>query len=394
MAVATSPRILQLPDGPPPRVAWALGLSLLFHCFLLAIFAGLRLAPVERPQGSIEVALVSLSPTRTTAAPKPAAPVQRPQTPPPVPAAPPPKPVPVPVPRAEVTSKMAPLPVRQTPAPAPTPTPAPTVPSAAKATAPRVAALTAAPPPVQAPPVKKDSPSDLLKHIELPPEVPQLGDLPRPSSAASLRKAENYKADPAAQKLSNKIRDLQIPDASMTPAQSKATPLPADRSVGRPIVSADILEKLQRPVEQLQQLPEHRPPDPTDHRMASAKTPAPSSSPDQAAPVDLTPATTIQAMGAGSNRYWALVQQKINSKWIAPPVDLADRFFQVAIRFTMDRSGRVVAVVIERSSGNDYYDNAGRRAVLAADPLPPFPAEMKERQLSPLIYFSVGEQQG
>jgi len=244
------------------------------------------------------------------------------------------------------------------------------------------------------PPVKKDSPSDLLKHIELPPEVPQLGELPRPALSASFRKVESYKADPAAQKLSNKIRDLQVPDASVTSAPSKMTPAPPETSAARPIVSRDILEKLQRPVEQLQQLPEHRPPDPADLRVASAKTASPPSSSDPTAPVDVTPATTIQAMGAGSNRYWALVQQKINSKWIAPPVDLADRFFQVAIRFTMDRSGRVVAVTIERSSGNDYYDNAGRRAVLAADPLPPFPAEMKERQLSPLIYFSVGEQSG
>jgi len=110
--------------------------------------------------------------------------------------------------------------------------------------------------------------------------------------------------------------------------------------------------------------------------------------------MDLTPATTIQAAGAGTSRYWALVQQKINSRWVAPPVDLTQRFFQVIIRFTMDRSGRVIEVVVERSSGNDYYDNAGRRAVLAADPLPPFPPEIKERQLNPLIYFSVGEPAG
>ena len=134
---------------------------------------------------------------------------------------------------------------------------------------------------------------------------------------------------------------------------------------------------------------------PPEQRLAAARPATPPSAAVSAPQLQgVAPTTSIQASEAGASPYWGLVQQRINSKWIAPPVDLTQRFLQVVIRFRMDRSGKVSEVVVVQSSGNDYFDNAGKRAVLAADPLPPFPVEITERQLSPKIFFTVGEQAG
>jgi hypothetical protein len=51
-------------------------------------------------------------------------------------------------------------------------------------------------------------------------------------------------------------------------------------------------------------------------------------------------------------------------------------------------------VIIERTSGNEYYDLAGKRAVLNADPLPAFPREMADAYLDAHFSFTVGERSG
>lgn len=108
------------------------------------------------------------------------------------------------------------------------------------------------------------------------------------------------------------------------------------------------------------------------------------------------PAMAIQVPGAdpGLNQYLALVQNKISSQWVAPPVGLTGQRLQVIIRFRLDRSGTVTDVVIEQTSGNDYYDMAGQRAVLKAGPLPPFPRNVSERSLDAHFSFTVGERAG
>lgn len=372
MTVAMFPSLLQLSDGRSPRAGWMLVLSLGLHCALLAMIAGLRFAPkVERPLVTYHVSLVNLPvPARVTPAPMPAPVAGEPKPAPPVEETSPPEPAPTP-----------PMPKLVTPVPPPAQVTAVPQPAQVKATAPRAAPLTAAPPPREAPSAKPEPDSllrDVFKGIELPPEAPKLGEIPPPSPGAPPRLVETYKPDPAAQKLSNRIRDLKVPEVPVAPSASKPVPAPPKQVETRPVVSPDLLEKLQRPTEQIRRPPEQR--------VAAARPATPLSA--------AAPTTSIQASEAGASPYWGLVQQRINSKWVAPPVDLTQRFLQVVIRFRMDRSGKVGEVVVVQSSGNDYFDNAGKRAVLAADPLPPFPAEITERQLSPKIFFTVGEQAG
>jgi colicin import membrane protein len=108
------------------------------------------------------------------------------------------------------------------------------------------------------------------------------------------------------------------------------------------------------------------------------------------------PVTAIQVSGneSGLSRYLAIVQHKISEQWVAPPVGVADRSYQVVIRFRLHRSGRISDVLIERESGNGYYDDAGKRAVLSVGPLPPFPSYVTEEILETHFSFTVGEEAG
>ena len=90
--------------------------------------------------------------------------------------------------------------------------------------------------------------------------------------------------------------------------------------------------------------------------------------------------------------YLARVRARISKFWIGPPVDISGKALTVTVRFRLERDGRVGAVTIERSSGNDYYDMAAQRAVQSAMPVPPFPPSMKESYLDSSFTFSVGEQ--
>lgn len=395
MTIATAHSLLELSDSRAPRAGGMLALSLALHCALFAMIATVRLAPkVERPLASYQVSLVSLpTPVRATPAPlpvpKPAEPAPPPQVEEPL--------SPSPVPTAEAPPAPAvppPMPQFST---APTPQrPVPPPPAPAKATAPRASPVTAAPPPREAANTKSETADplrDAFKGIELPPDAPRLGELPPPAPGVPPRRVEAYRTTPAAPKLSNRIRDLKVPEVRPAPMPSKAIPLPPAQEQPRPIVSPDLLEKLQQPVEQISRPPEPRPIERKDFRLTTAQPAIPSQ--DAAAKLQgVAPITAIQTSAAQGNPYWTLIRHRINSKWVAPPVDLTQRSLQVVIRFKLDRAGKVSDIMVEQSSGNDYYDNAGKRAVLAADPLPPFPPDITERQITTHFIFTVGEQAG
>jgi TonB family protein len=108
------------------------------------------------------------------------------------------------------------------------------------------------------------------------------------------------------------------------------------------------------------------------------------------------PVTAIKVTGdeSGLSRYLALVQGKISEQWLAPAVDVAGRSYQVVIKFRLHKSGRVSDVTVEQESGNGYYDDAGKRAVLSVGQLPPFPPYVTEEMLETHFSFTVGEEVG
>jgi hypothetical protein len=51
-------------------------------------------------------------------------------------------------------------------------------------------------------------------------------------------------------------------------------------------------------------------------------------------------------------------------------------------------------VTIQKTSGNNYYDMAGQRAVLRPRQLPPFPSDMTDGYKDVEMVFRVGEPAG
>ncbi len=176
---------------------------------------------------------------------------------------------------------------------------------------------------------------DALRGIERPPEAPRLGEYrpaPRPVPQAAETKAPEKQ--PSLSELAKQLEDVQRPQPkTAVVSKPKATPKPV---------------------------------------------------------------TAIQAPGAesGLGRYLNVVQNKISEQWVAPPVEMAGRSYQVVIKFRLHRSGRISDVEIERASGNGYYDDAGKRAVLSVGPLPPFPPYVTEEVLETHFSFTVGEEVG
>ena len=176
---------------------------------------------------------------------------------------------------------------------------------------------------------------DALRSIERPPEAPRLGEYrpaPRPVPQAAETKAQEKQ--PSLSELAKQLEDVQRP-------QPKTAVASKPKAVSKPV-------------------------------------------------------TAIRAPGAesGLGRYLNVVQSKISEQWVAPPVELAGRSYQVIIKFRLHRSGRISDVEIERVSGNGYYDDAGKRAVLSVGPLPPFPPYVTEEVLETHFSFTVGEEVG
>jgi colicin import membrane protein len=203
---------------------------------------------------------------------------------------------------------------------------------------------------------------DLLRTIELPPEAPKLGKL---SPVSPLDRVETSRQD-----IAKLLDPLKVPEVQALP------PPPIELSVASIEVPPQVPSRhsSQQPTEQAATEP-----------IVAAK------------PASLNqPTTAIQVPGIVPelNRYLALVQSKISSQWVAPQVDLTGRSLQVVIKFRLDRSGVVSHVTVEKPSGNEYYDMAGTRAVLSANPMPPFPQDMSDTTVDAHFSFTVGDQAG
>jgi protein TonB len=93
----------------------------------------------------------------------------------------------------------------------------------------------------------------------------------------------------------------------------------------------------------------------------------------------------------GQNRYLALVQAHIDQQWVAPPVKAHEKNLQVVLKFRILRSGKVIDLDIAKGSGNSYYDSAALRAVQRANPLPPFPSDIRKFSFDVRYNFTLGE---
>ena len=368
MSVQSYPSLLSLslavPERPP--AARLVALSFTLHLCLLALMLSVPISATSEPSlDSYHVALVSMPILVETIQPQ-APPLV--VEPPPIPPARPERPAPVVRPIAPIEAVA--VPKRETvPQPDVSVAAGPTLPTLPKVqvvevpkrrripqrsepVAGRPHAPSAAPLPVvpllrETYEAKKRFTHQLREAfhgIERPPEVPELN---RPMPTAPLRRS-------GAQKLQvGKVLE-KLPEVPALPSVSDTTAPRKQGSQPRRRVATNKATLLERPL------------------------------------------TAIQVPGADSTlqRYLALVQSKIRALWVAPPVDVTGRSFQVVIRFRLHRNGSISNVVVEETSGNGYYDDAGKRAVQAADPLPEFPGSMSESTLDAHFSFTVAGQAG
>ncbi len=376
--------------------------SLVLHLCLLAVIMGAKFfKKTERPLSAVEVSLVTLPPVEAKPEPKVEKAVPHP-TPKPVQSAPmpvPPKPVQPPTPQP-VPPPVQAAPVAKAAPPAPAPVPAPRLQAPVLAVPQPVPQ--AAKSPASAPVTNRaDVLRDVMKDIELPPNAPQYGDL-APMKPADVKKSAQPKAGgPERSDLDAMLKKLNVPEmAAAQTAPPQEPPKPTVAPSKRASLSEEMTSDLDRELQDLKKLPS-LPPVRTTEPVREVKPmfrepqPVASAPPVTASVPRSKPETRLRVAGMpGSNQYLARVQARISSFWTAPPVDISGKVLTVTVRFRLERDGRVGSVVIEQSSGNDYYDMAAQRAVQSAIPLPPFPPDLTDSYFDAHFTFAVGEAAG
>jgi outer membrane biosynthesis protein TonB len=243
---------------------------------------------------------------------------------------------------------------------------------------------------------------DLLKDIELPPNAPKFGDI-SPMKPAESRKPLPAKLERAQEKPQNDLdflKKLKVPEMAAVPMEmpkesSKPVPVPPkvpslseDKDLDRELKEFKPLQapptiKLPEPVREAK--PMFREP-PVQQPPVQQQPPPVSASVPKAQKVPETKLKVLSGASSGANAYLAMVKRIVDEKWTAPPVDISGAALTVVIKFHVSRSGIISGVEFKQQSGNGWYDDAGRRAVLSVERLPPFPSNITEQSYD--IYFS------
>ena len=248
-------------------------------------------------------------------------------------------------------------------------------PEAAKpAPVPLVKAVAPSTAPSAAPPIGEKR-RDILQDLQLPPDAPKFGDLSPAKKPVSQ-----------AQQAAKALDIPRVPDV----AQDPVAKIPQRSTVSEDL-SRETEEELKKikPFQPLAKLDIPKEAKPSEALLK----PAPQQ--EVRAQAVKTPETTLRISGtAGSNLYWARVQSIISSQWEPPPVDMTGQTYTMIVKFRLQRDGIIKDVVVQRSSGNAYFDMAGQRAVLRPRVLPVFPADMADSYKDIEMVFRVGELAG
>lgn len=349
------------------RFGLAVVISLVLHIGILAMVAWIRLPRHgERPMASIEISLASLpTPPEKAAEPQKSQPIKKEVEP----SKPVPQPKSIEQPKAIEQHKIIahPKPVER-PKSIEQPKTAPLVKSAPVSLPPATAV--SVPPPVVPAKSSNDLMHDILKDIELPPDAPKRGDI-------------------APEEKPRKLPVMKLPDVPVVTETKEMQKKPV-ASAPSPSLTEDFSKELDEELKKIKKLEVPKAPPPMD--MPSKPAPQVEAKVQSVKAVDTT--LKIPGMTPGSNAYLALVRQRISNAWNAPPLDLINQAYIVVVQFRLHKNGSVTGVTIEQSSGNEYYDLAGKRAVLSANPLPVFPRDITDPYFDAHFTFIVGEPQG
>lgn len=78
-------------------------------------------------------------------------------------------------------------------------------------------------------------------------------------------------------------------------------------------------------------------------------------------------------VGLARRLYYTEIWNAIRRQWVLPEYLKAQQL-ETTLAVVIRRDGKVLDLRVEKSSGNEAYDESARRAVRKADPLPAFPA--------------------
>jgi TonB family protein len=80
--------------------------------------------------------------------------------------------------------------------------------------------------------------------------------------------------------------------------------------------------------------------------------------------------------------YLAAIRNKIGSRWVPPPgMETPGGLVRAKVYFRIHRDGQISVARVESSSGHAFFDQTAMRALLAATPLPPLPADYADSYL-------------
>lgn len=87
------------------------------------------------------------------------------------------------------------------------------------------------------------------------------------------------------------------------------------------------------------------------------------------------------------NAYYQALWARIRAEWALPRGILPSENLETVIDVTVSRSGAVTAISIEKSSGNQYFDQSALRAIRKASPFPPVPEDIRGSSIELGIRF-------
>ena len=289
--------------------------------------------------------------------------------------------------------KKAPAPVKAPapPAPAraekvqPTVKPAPSIPSLSEVTPFTMPKQAATPPKT---PKTSNLESTLKRHIpqiQTPPSKPKVPTVtrkqttPKPKPKASTPKisaplmteipktSRPQASVPAQPKMSDTVRKLMegLKSTTPRPAPNKVPHQPINPP---PTVTPSVSPSTSAIDQQIAKLsiPEVKPVESIKQRLQLLEVQGAGS-----------PGSSTSKASPGKNRYLAMVEDRIDHHWVAPPL-LASQPPVVVVKFHIARSGEISRIQIAESSGHAHYDSAAQRAVQAVNPLPSFPSDISD----------------
>jgi len=86
------------------------------------------------------------------------------------------------------------------------------------------------------------------------------------------------------------------------------------------------------------------------------------------------------------SKYYQALWEKIQRSWVLPPHERTGRLEAIVV-ITVNRDGKILSFAFEKRSGDENLDASVERAIKKADPLPPFPPDLKESVLEVGVRF-------